>query len=180
MVTGDNELTAKAIGEEIGLLDVGDEILTGTQLAEMNDEQFEQRISKVRIFARITPEDKLRIVKTYQRLGEVVAVTGDGVNDALALKQAEVGVSMGRIGTDVSKEASDIILMDDNFATLVSAVEQGRLIYSNILKVVKFLLAGNVFTQDMIDTWIDYKRTKEVDPVRLRPHPWEYQLYFDV
>src|SRR3990167_434997 len=140
MVTGDNELTAKAIGEEIGLLDVGDEILTGTQLAEMNDEQFEQRISKVRIFARITPEDKLRIVKTYQRLGEVVAVTGDGVNDALALKQAEVGVSMGRIGTDVSKEASDIILMDDNFATLVSAVEQGRLIYSNILKVVKFLL----------------------------------------
>ena len=144
MVTGDNELTAKAIGEEIGLLDVGDEILTGTQLAEMNDEQFEQRISKVRIFARITPEDKLRIVKTYQRLGEVVAVTGDGVNDALALKQAEVGVSMGRIGTDVSKEASDIILMDDNFATLVSAVEQGRLIYSNILKVVKFLLAGNL------------------------------------
>lgn len=144
MVTGDNELTAKAVGEKIGLLLEGDEILTGSQLNDLNEEELLQRIGKVRIFARITPQEKLRIVKAYQSLGEVVAVTGDGVNDVLALKQAEVGVSMGKIGTDVSKEASDIILLDDNFATLVTAVEQGRLIYSNILKVVKFLLTGNL------------------------------------
>ncbi len=144
MVTGDNELTAKAVGEEIGLLNVGDEVLTGKQLEELSDEDLQDQIGKIRIFARITPEQKFRIVKTYQSLGEVVAVTGDGVNDALALKQAEVGVSMGKIGTDVSREASDIVLLDDNFATLVTAVEQGRVIYSNILKVVKFLMAGNL------------------------------------
>ncbi len=144
MVTGDNELTAKSVGEEVGLLSNGDEILTGAQLNQLDEEQFLQRIGKVKIFARITPEDKFKIVKAYQKLGEVVAVTGDGVNDALALKQAAVGVSMGKIGTDVSKEASDIVLLDDNFATLVTAIEQGRLIYSNILKVVKFLLAGNL------------------------------------
>ena len=144
MVTGDNELTAKAVGEKVGLLSEGDEILTGSQINSLNEEEFLQRIGKVRIFARITPQDKLRIVKAYQSLGEVVAVTGDGVNDALALKQAEVGVSMGKIGSDVAKEASDIILLDDNFATLITAVEQGRLIYSNILKVIKFLLTGNL------------------------------------
>ncbi|MDO8573844.1 MAG: cation-translocating P-type ATPase [Candidatus Daviesbacteria bacterium] len=144
MVTGDNELTAKTIGEEIGLLSEGDEIMTGSQLSDLNEEELLQRIGKVKIFARITPQEKLRIVKAYQSLGEIVAVTGDGVNDVLALKQAEVGVSMGKIGTDVSKEASDIILLDDNFATLITAIEQGRLIYSNILKVIKFLLAGNL------------------------------------
>lgn len=144
MITGDNELTAKALGEEIGLLGEGDEILTGSELDELSDEEFLRRIERVRIFARIAPESKLRIVKAYQKLGEVVAVTGDGVNDALALKQAEVGVAMGKIGTDVSREASDVVLLDDNFATLVSVIEQGRLIYSNILKVVKFLLAGNL------------------------------------
>lgn len=144
MVTGDNELTAKAVGEKVGLLSEGDEILTGNQLDDLDEEEFLQRIKRVRIFARITPEEKLRIVKAYQSLGEVVAVTGDGVNDVLALKQAQVGVSMGKIGTDVSKEASDIVLLDDNFATLVSAIEQGRLIYSNSLKVIKFLLTGNL------------------------------------
>lgn len=144
MVTGDSELTAKAVAEKIGLLSEGDEVLIGSQLDGLNDDELRQRIGKVRIFARITPQEKLRIVKTYQSLGEVVAVTGDGVNDVLALKQAEVGVSMGKIGTDVSKEASDIILLDDNFATLVTAIEQGRLIYANILKVIKFLLAGNL------------------------------------
>lgn len=144
MVTGDNELTAKAVGEEIGLLQKGDELLTGAQLNSLSEEDLLKRIKKVTIFARITPADKLRIVKAYQVLEEVVAVTGDGVNDALALKQAEVGVSMGKTGTDTSKEASDIVLLDDNFATLVTAVEQGRLIYSNILKVVKFLLTGNL------------------------------------
>lgn len=144
MVTGDNELTAKAIGEEIGLLKRGDEIMIGAQLRELDEEDLLKRIGRIKIFARITPNEKLRIVKTYQKLGEVVAVTGDGVNDVLALKQAEVGVAMGKIGTDVSKEASDIVLLDDNFATLVTAVEQGRLIYSNILKAVKFLLTGNL------------------------------------
>ncbi|MBI2337632.1 cation-translocating P-type ATPase [Candidatus Daviesbacteria bacterium] len=144
MVTGDNELTAKAVGEKIGLLMPGDEIMTGSQLSQMDETELLQIIGKVRIFARITPQEKFRIVKAFQSLGEVVAVTGDGVNDALALKQAEVGVSMGKIGTDVSKEASDIILLDDNFATLVTAVEQGRLIYNNIIKVIKFLLTGNL------------------------------------
>ncbi|MBI2314681.1 cation-translocating P-type ATPase, partial [Candidatus Daviesbacteria bacterium] len=144
MVTGDNELTAKAVGEKIGLLFPGDELLTGAQLNSLNEEELLRRINSIKIFARITPQDKLRIVKAFQSLGEVVAVTGDGVNDTLALKQAEVGVSMGKTGTDTSKEASDIVLLDDNFATLVTAVEQGRLIYSNILKVVKFLLTGNL------------------------------------
>lgn len=144
MVTGDNELTAKAVGEEIGLLKEGDEVLTGAQFTQLSEEELLVRLEKVRIFARITPEEKFKLVKAYQKLGEVVAVTGDGVNDVLALKQAEVGVSMGKIGTDASKEASDIVLLDDNFATLVTAVEQGRLIYSNILKVVKFLLTGNL------------------------------------
>ncbi|MDD5416030.1 MAG: cation-translocating P-type ATPase [Candidatus Daviesbacteria bacterium] len=144
MVTGDNELTARSIGEEVGLLSFGDEIMIGSQLNDLSEEDLLQRIGKVKIFARITPQEKLRIVKAYQSLGEVVAVTGDGVNDVLALKQAEVGVSMGKIGTDVSKEASDIILLDDNFATLTVAIEQGRLIYNNILKVIKFLLAGNL------------------------------------
>ncbi len=154
MVTGDNELTAKTIGEEIGLLAPGDEILVGSQLKDLNEEELLQRIGKVKIFARITPQDKLRIVKAYQALGEVVAVTGDGVNDVLALKQAEIGVSMGKIGTDVSKEASDIVLLDDNFATLVVAVEQGRLIYSNISKVIKFLLTGNLSEMLLIVTGV--------------------------
>lgn len=144
MVTGDNELTAKTVSETLGLLDAGDEILTGAQLNLLSDEQLKLSLGKIKIFARITPEDKLRLVRVYQSMGEVVAVTGDGVNDSLALKQAQVGVSMGKTGSDVAKEASDIVLLDDNFATLIIAVEQGRVIYSNILKVVKFLLTGNL------------------------------------
>lgn len=143
MVTGDNELTAKEVAEEVGLMEEGDEVLTGAQLKDLNDSQLKERIGKVTVFARIAPEDKYRLVKTYQDLGEVVAVTGDGVNDSLALKQAQVGVSMGKEGSDVAKEASDVVLLDDNFATLVSAIEQGRVIYNNILKVIKFLLTGN-------------------------------------
>lgn len=143
MVTGDNELTAKEVAKQLGLLDKGEEVLTGTSLNVLSDDELKSRIYKIRVFARINPEDKLRLVKIYQSLGEVVAVTGDGVNDALALKQAQVGVSMGKVGTDVAKEASDIILLDDNFATLISAVEQGRVIYNNLLKVIKFLLTGN-------------------------------------
>lgn len=144
MVTGDNELTAKAIAKEVGLLKEGDEVITGSQLDELNDEELKLRIEKIRIFARVVPEHKLRIVKSYQSLGKVVAVTGDGVNDSLALKQAHVGVAMGITGTDVAKEASDIVILDDNLSTIVSAIEEGRLIYSNILKVVKFLTTGNL------------------------------------
>lgn len=167
MVTGDNELTAKAVGEKIGLLLKGDEILTGRVLNELSEEQFLKRIPKVAIFARITPQDKFRIVKAFQSLGEVVAVTGDGVNDALALKQAEVGVSMGKIGTDVSKEASDIILLDDNFATLVTAVEQGRLIYSNIKKVIKFLLAGNLSEMLLIAVAVIFGLPSPLLPIQI-------------
>ncbi|QQG43247.1 MAG: cation-translocating P-type ATPase [Candidatus Daviesbacteria bacterium] len=144
MVTGDNELTAKAIGEEVGLLQKGDEILAGSVLEQMSDEDLLTRLEKVSIFARITPNQKLRLVRLYQKKGEIVAVTGDGVNDSLALKQANVGVAMGITGTDVAKEAADIVLLDDNFATLVNTIEQGRLTYSNILKVTRFLLAGNL------------------------------------
>lgn len=144
MITGDNELTAKAIAKEVGLLKEGDEILSGFQLDELSDEALQRIIKKVRVFARVIPEQKLRIIKIYQSLGEVVAVTGDGVNDALALKQAQVGIAMGSIGTEVAKEASDVIILDDNLSTIVSAIEQGRLIYSNILKVIKFLMAGNL------------------------------------
>lgn len=144
MVTGDSELTAKSVAEELGLLDLGDEVLTGVQLKEMDDEQLRSMVDKISVYARITPEDKYRLVKIYQSKGEVVAVTGDGVNDSLALKSAQVGVSMGITGSDVAREASDIVLLDDNFATLISAIEQGRLIYNNILKVIKFLLTTNL------------------------------------
>lgn len=144
MVTGDSELTAKSVAEKLGLLEMGDEVLTGLQLKEMSDEKLRERVDKISVYARITPEDKHRLVKIYQSKGEVVAVTGDGVNDSLALKGAQIGVSMGITGSDVAREASDIILLDDNFATLVSAIEEGRLIYNNILKVIKFLLTTNL------------------------------------
>ncbi len=144
MVTGDNELTAKAVSEQLGLMEEGDNVLTGHQLNLLSEEELKERLPKIKVFARIAPEDKLRLVRAYQSLGEVVAVTGDGVNDSLALKQGQVGVAMGKTGSDVAKEASDIILLDDNFASLITAVEQGRVIYSNILKVVKFLMTGNL------------------------------------
>lgn len=143
MVTGDSELTAKNVAERLGILTEGMEVLTGEQMFSLDDEQLSARLDKIAVFARITPEDKYRLVKLYQKKGEVVAVTGDGVNDSLALKSAQVGVSMGKSGSDVAKEASDIVLLDDNFATLISAIEQGRSIYANILKVIKFLMTGN-------------------------------------
>lgn len=144
MITGDNELTAKAIAEEVGLLEKDDEIISGKQLDELSDEALLERIEKIKVYARVIPEHKLRIVKAFQSKGEIVAVTGDGVNDALALKQAHVGIAMGKTGTDVAKETSDLIILDDNFATIVSAIEQGRLTYSNIMKVLKFLMTGNL------------------------------------
>ena len=143
MVTGDNVLTASALAREIGLLEKGDDIATGEEIDKLSDEQLEKIILKTRIFARTKPEDKLRLVTVLKKMGYVVGVTGDGVNDALALKRADVGLAMGECGTDVAKEASDIILTDDNFATVVSAVEEGRTIYNNIIKAITYLLATN-------------------------------------
>ncbi|OGH16354.1 MAG: calcium-translocating P-type ATPase, PMCA-type [Candidatus Levybacteria bacterium RIFCSPHIGHO2_02_FULL_37_10] len=143
MVTGDNVLTASALAREIGLLETGDDIATGEEIDKLSDEELEKIILKTRIFARTKPEDKLRLVTVLKKMGYVVGVTGDGVNDALALKRADVGLAMGECGTDVAKEASDIILTDDNFSTVVSAVEEGRTIYNNIIKAITYLLATN-------------------------------------
>jgi len=144
MVTGDNTLTASAIAKEIGLLEESDDIATGEEIDKMTDEQLQKIILKTRIFARTKPEDKLRLVTVLKKMGFVVGVTGDGVNDALALKRADVGLAMGESGTDVAKEASDIVLTDDNFSTVVAAVEEGRTIYNNILKSITYLLSGNL------------------------------------
>lgn len=144
MITGDNELTANAIGKHIGLIDPGEEIITGKQFAQMSDEDALKRLANIRIFARTTPDQKYRIVQLLQKMGHVVAVTGDGVNDALAIKQSDVGVSMGITGTDVAKEASDMILADDNYATLVTAVEEGRTIFDNIKSAIKYLVGCNI------------------------------------
>lgn len=144
MVTGDNELTAKYIAQEVGIFKAGDNIMTGQELETINDEVLFERLPTITVFARIQPESKLRIVQALQNLGKVVTVTGDGVNDALALKQAHVGVAMGITGTDVAKEAADMVILDDNLATIVTAIAEGRLIYQNILNVIKFLLTGNL------------------------------------
>lgn len=144
IITGDNELTANAIATETGLIKENEDILTGKQLDDLSDDELVRILPKVRIFARTTPEHKLRIVKAYQKLGHIVAVTGDGVNDALALRQADVGVAMGIAGTDVAKEAADIVVTDDNYATIVKAIEEGRVIFDNIVKSVVYLVSGNL------------------------------------
>lgn len=144
MVTGDNALTASAIASEIGLLEAGDDIATGQEISQMSDAELEKIILRTRIFARSKPEDKLRLVIILKKMGFVVGTTGDGVNDALALKRSDVGLAMGESGTDVAKEASDIVLTDDNYSTVVSAVEEGRTIYNNILKSITYLLTGNL------------------------------------
>ena len=143
MITGDNPLTAKAIGAEIGLIKENEEVIAGDKLEKMSQVELEEAIGKIRIFARVTPEHKLRIVKAFQTKGSTVGVTGDGVNDSPALKQANVGLAMGIIGTDVAKEASDMVIADDNFASIIKAVEEGRVIYENILKSIRYLLACN-------------------------------------
>ena len=144
MITGDNELTANAIGAKIGLIQKNEEIITGSQFAKLSDEEALGKLSTIRIFARTTPDQKLRIVQLLQRMGHIVAVTGDGVNDALALKQSNVGVAMGITGTDVAKEAADMIITDDNYATLVTAVEEGRTVFDNIKSAIKYLVGCNV------------------------------------
>lgn len=144
MVTGDSEKTAEAIGVTTGLITEGDEILTGVQVEEYSDEELLKILPKVKIFARTNPFQKHRIVKLYQSLGEVVGVTGDGVNDAIALKQADVGVAMGLVGTDVARETADMVITDDNFATIIVAIEEGRGIINNIKNAIKYLLSTNV------------------------------------
>ncbi|MBI4089288.1 MAG: cation-translocating P-type ATPase [Candidatus Levybacteria bacterium] len=144
MVTGDNTLTAATIAKEIGLLEKDEDIATGEEIDKLTDDELSKIVLKTRIFARTKPEDKLRIVTVLKKMGYVVGVTGDGVNDALALKRADVGLAMGESGTDVAKEASDIVLTDDNYSTVVSAIEEGRTIYNNIIKSITYLLAGNL------------------------------------
>ncbi|WP_255104659.1 MULTISPECIES: cation-translocating P-type ATPase [unclassified Synechococcus] len=144
MISGDHPLTARAIGASISLVEPGAEVVLGRQLEEADDAGLAAIVSRCSVYARVPPEQKLRIVKAFQGLGQVVAMTGDGVNDAPALKQAHIGVAMGITGTEVSKEASDMVLLDDNFATIVNAVEQGRLVYANIRRFIKYILGSNV------------------------------------
>ena len=144
MITGDHKITAVAIAEEIGLFGEGDKALTGSELEKISDEELYRDVHKYSVYARVAPEHKVRIVKAWQSHDEVVSMTGDGVNDAPALKQADIGTAMGIVGTEVAKDASDVILTDDNFATIVLAIEEGRRIYDNILKSIQFLLSSNV------------------------------------
>ncbi len=144
MITGDHVITASAIARELGILQDGDEAITGAELDAMSDEELDGRVAHIAVYARVSPENKIRIVKAWQRRGEVVSMTGDGVNDAPALKAADIGCAMGITGTDVAKGAADMTLTDDNFATIVDAVREGRGIYANIKKVVGFLLGTNI------------------------------------
>ncbi|HIZ55505.1 MAG TPA: cation-translocating P-type ATPase [Firmicutes bacterium] len=147
MITGDHQITACAIAQKIGIMKPGDRSLTGAELDQMSDDELFKQVGKggkVCVFARVNPGHKLRIVRAFKRHGEIVAMTGDGVNDAPAVKEADIGVSMGIGGSDVTKEASDVILLDDNFATLVAAVEEGRVIYGNIRKFIRYLISCNI------------------------------------
>ncbi|MFP4974548.1 calcium-translocating P-type ATPase, SERCA-type [Paenibacillus sp. CN-4] len=144
MITGDHGTTAEAIAHQLGILQRGGTVLTGSQLTRMDDNELDKHSDNVYVYARVSPEHKLRIVKSLQRAGHVVAMTGDGVNDAPAVKAADIGISMGITGTDVTKEASALVLGDDNFSTIVAAIEEGRSIYENIRKFIRYLLASNV------------------------------------
>lgn len=151
MITGDHPLTARYIARDLGIIrnqdapeELAGEVLTGTALQQMDDDALVEQVEKISVYARVSPEHKLRIVRALQRKGHIAAMTGDGVNDAPALKQADIGVAMGITGTDVTKEAADMVLRDDNFATIVAAVEEGRTIYDNVRRFVKFSVAGNV------------------------------------
>jgi Ca2+-transporting ATPase len=144
MITGDHVVTASAIARELGILCEGDKAITGVELDKLSDEELDATITEISVYARVSPENKIRIVKAWQRRGQVVSMTGDGVNDAPALKAADIGCAMGITGTDVAKGAADMTLTDDNFSTIVDAVREGRGIYANIKKVVGFLLGTNI------------------------------------
>ena len=144
MITGDHVVTASAIAKELGILEEGDMAITGSQLDAMTERELDEQVEHISVYARVSPENKIRIVKAWQRKDQIVSMTGDGVNDAPALKAADIGCAMGITGTDVAKGASDMTLTDDNFATIVEAVREGRGIYANIRKVIGFLLGTNI------------------------------------
>jgi len=162
MVTGDHALTALAIAKEVGIVEDDDSVITGVEIDSMSDEEFDKVLDKVNVFARVAPEHKLRIVEGLKRKGHVVAMTGDGVNDAPSVKRADIGIAMGIRGSDVTREAADMILADDNFATIVAAIEEGRVIYDNIRKFIRLLLSANwdeilaVFAAAMADLPIPF------------------------
>ena len=144
MITGDHKNTALAIAKSINICNSDDQAVTGDELEKMSDSELVKKVNKIRVFARVSPNHKLRIVRAFKKNNNIVAMTGDGVNDAPAIKEADIGVAMGISGTDVTKEAAAMVLMDDNFATIVSAVEEGRVIYDNIRKFIRYLLSCNL------------------------------------
>ena len=144
MITGDHKVTASAIARQIGIMREGDIAVTGLELDAMNDSELDEKLPLISVYARVSPENKIRIVEAWQRRGNIVSMTGDGVNDAPALKKADIGVAMGITGTEVSKDAASMILQDDNFATIIKAVANGRNVYRNIKNSILFLLSGNM------------------------------------